>query len=160
MKGKGARASDADVQVRKVVQQALCEIWGVREAVNVYLRGVFFFFAVQRKSERKQLAHSQARSVQRRGTVRCRKILLVLYLVVLWNLSLEYAFRIFVRFSSVHRDRLAEPHSMPELPREDVFLYVSRGIVVVKIEADLSPSHVAGMCHGFETFFFAYLSES
>ena len=40
--GGGGRASDADVEVRKVVQQALCEIWGVREAMNVYLRGVFF----------------------------------------------------------------------------------------------------------------------
>jgi len=148
------RASDADVQVRKVIQQALCEIWGVCEAMNVYLRGVFCCPA-QWKGERKQLAHSQARRAKRSSTVGYRKMVLVLYLVVLWNLGLEYAFRIFLRLSSVHRDRLSEPHSMPELSREDLFLYVPRGIVVVVIEADLSPSHVAGMCHGFETVFFS-----
>lgn len=74
-------------------------------------------------------------------------MMLVPYLVVLWNLGLEYAFRIFLSLSSVHRDRLSEPHCMSELPREDIFLYVPRRIVVVVIEADLSPSHVAGMCH-------------
>ena len=82
-------------------------------------------------------------------------MVLVLYLVVLWNLSLEYALRIFVRLSSVHGDRLSDPHGMPELPREDLFLHIPRGIVVVVIEADLSPSHVAGMYHGFETVFFS-----
>lgn len=115
----------------------------------------FFFFPVQWKSERKQLAHSQTRCVQRSSTARCSKMVLVLYLVILWNLSLEYAFRIFVRLSSVYSDRLSDLHSMPELPREDIFLHISRGIVVVVIEADLSPSYVAGMCHGFETVFFS-----
>lgn len=56
------RASNADVQVRKVIQQALCEIWGVCEAMNVYLRGVFCC-PTQWKGERKQLAHSQARAL-------------------------------------------------------------------------------------------------
>jgi hypothetical protein len=46
-KGRRGRTSDADVQVREMIQQALSEIWGVCEAMNVYLRGVFFFCPVQ-----------------------------------------------------------------------------------------------------------------
>jgi hypothetical protein len=74
----------------------------------------------------------------------------LLYLVVLGDFGLEYALRILVRLSSVHRNRLSQSHGMSELSREYLSLNVPRRIVVVVIEADLAPSYVAGMCHGFE----------
>lgn len=65
--------------------------------------------------------------------------------------GLEYALRILVRLSSVHRDRLSEPHGMSELSGKDLSLNLSRRIVVVVIETDLAPSYIARMCHGFKT---------
>jgi hypothetical protein len=75
----------------------------------------------------------------------------LLYLVVLGNFGLEYALRILVGLSGVNRDRLSQSHGVSELAREYLSLNVPRRIVVVIIEADLAPSYVAGMCHGFKT---------
>ena len=65
-KGRRERTSDADVQVRKMIQQALSEIWGVCEAMNVYLREVFFFFlpsAVEEREEAVSTWSDSARTV-------------------------------------------------------------------------------------------------
>ncbi len=76
---------------------------------------------------------------------------LLLYLVHLGNFGLEYALRIVVRLSSVHRNRFSQSHGMPELSRKYLSLNVPRRIVVVVIKTDLAPSYVSGMCHGFNT---------
>jgi hypothetical protein len=75
----------------------------------------------------------------------------LLYLVVIRNFGLEYLLRILVRLSSVNRNRLSQSHGMSELSREYLSLNVPRRIVIVIIKADLAPSYVAGMCHGFKT---------
>lgn len=71
--------------------------------------------------------------------------------MVLRNFGFEYALRILVGLSSVNRNRLSQSHSMSELSCEYVSLNIPRRIVVVVIEADLAPSDVAGVCHGFNT---------
>lgn len=48
-------------------------------------------------------------------------------------------------------NRLAQSHSMLELPREDLSLNPSWGVVIVVVETDLAPPDVARMGHGFET---------
>jgi hypothetical protein len=75
----------------------------------------------------------------------------LLYLVVFGNFGLEYPLRILVRLSSVHRDRLSQPHSMTELSCKNISLNVPRRIVVVVIETDLTPPYIARMSHGFKT---------
>src|ERR1700755_2260707 len=91
-----------------------------------------------------------ARSM-RSGPVRFNREEPLLYLVVLGNFGLKYALRILVRLSGVHRNRFSQSHSMSELSREYLSLNVPRRLVVVVIEADLAPSYIAGMCHGFKT---------
>jgi hypothetical protein len=75
----------------------------------------------------------------------------LLYLVVTGNFGLEYALRILVRLSRVNSNRLSQSHGMSELSREYFSLNVPRRIVVVIVKADLTPSYVAGVGHGFKT---------
>ena len=91
-----------------------------------------------------------AQDIRGRGPIRYLGNVL-LHLVTLRNFGFENALRVLVRLSSVHRDRLSQPHGMTELSRKDVSLNVSRRIVIVVIETDLAPSYIAGMSHGFNT---------
>jgi hypothetical protein len=80
--------------------------------------------------------------------------------VVFRNFGLEYALRVLVRLSSVHRDRLSQPHGMTELSCKDFSLNVPWRIVIVVIETDLAPSYIAGMSHGFKTVVVRVLSKN
>lgn len=84
----------------------------------------------------------------------------LLHLVVFRNFCLEYALRVLVRLSSVHRDRLSQPYGMTELSCKDVSLNVPWRIVIVVIETNLAPSYIAGMSHGFKAVVARMLSRN
>ncbi len=121
-----ARTGDANVQVREVVQQALREIGRIRETMDVDLCGADYVAPDNSESR-------------------------VTHLVLRGYLSFEYSLRVLVRLPRVHGNRLAESHSVPELPRKDVPLHAPRGVVVVIVEADLAPPDVARVGHSLET---------
>jgi hypothetical protein len=75
----------------------------------------------------------------------------VAYLVLCGYLFLEYSLCVIICLPRVHGYRFAELHGVSELSCEDVSLYFPWRVVVMVVEADLAPSDVARVGHGFET---------
>jgi len=120
-----ARTSDADVQVREVVQQALPKLGRIREAMYVNLWDVHLAWRMEWVA----------------GTC----------FMVRRYFGFEDSLRVLVCLPRVHRNRLAESHGVPQLSRKYVPLHVSQRVVVVIIEADLAPPNVTRVRHGVET---------
>lgn len=58
---------------------------------------------------------------------------------------------VIVGFAGVYREGFSKPDGLPELANENGLLDITRGVVVMVVEAYFSQSHTAGMLHSFET---------
>ena len=66
-------------------------------------------------------------------------------LVIFGNILLQYSLRVILRLSRMYRQWLSQPHCMTQLTGKNLLLPVTRGIVVVVVQANLAPADTAWM---------------